>query len=96
MRTMTKVRKNDQAKNKAHIAQFDEKGRLTVPKELREALGVTGRETVFMKIVDGDLVIRRAINPFDVLVEEALREYREGKTQDLRSFAKEMGIELDE
>ncbi len=96
MATMTKAPKNEQKRNGEYVAQFDDKGRITIPKKLRDALGIRTKEAVFMKIINGDLVIRPAVNPFDALVEEALREYREGKTQDLRSFAKEMGIDLDE
>lgn len=36
------------------------------------------------------------MNPFDILSEEAIEEYRSGKTIDIETYAKNHGINLDE
>lgn len=75
--------------------RLDNKCRLTLPKSIREALGVEAGDTVFLKHEpEGNLVrITRAVeDPIAVLWEHAEKEYRAGRTKDLRDYAKEHGL----
>lgn len=76
----------------------DAKGRLTIPRPLREGLGIEPGDTFLLEVDEerGVLHFAKAENPFDVLAEHALAEYRAGRTKDLRDFAAENGIALDD
>lgn len=43
----------------------------------------------------GLLEMRKAINPFDRLAEEAVRQYRARDTKNIEDLAAELGVELD-
>ncbi|MBI3962279.1 MAG: AbrB/MazE/SpoVT family DNA-binding domain-containing protein [Deinococcus sp.] len=75
--------------------RMDEKGRLTIPKRIREELGVRPGDTfVFRR--DGDVLhYVRAGNPFEALARHAVREYRAGRTKDVRELARKRGIPVD-
>jgi AbrB family looped-hinge helix DNA binding protein len=75
----------------------DAKGRLTIPRHLREGLGIEPGDTFFLEVDDvrGVLRFAKAENPFDILAEHALGEYRAGRTKSLRDFATENAIALD-
>lgn len=47
--------------------RIDEKGRLTLPKEVRQALGINAGDILFLKYepLEKQIYIARAINPFD-------------------------------
>ena len=77
--------------------RIDAKGRLTIPREMRELLHIAPGDTVFLR-ADSDLrtiQLIKADNPFDILAEHALDEYRAGRTTSLDDLAKELGVELD-
>ena len=76
--------------------RLDTKGRLTVPRHVREAVGLEAGDTLFLDYSDGILRFAKAENPFDALTDEAIDEYRGGKTRSLREWAAERGIDLDE
>jgi AbrB family looped-hinge helix DNA binding protein len=82
----------------AVVATIDSKGRISIPREVRETLGFSAGDALFLEVDDEHHTLRvaKAINPFDVLAAEALAEFERGDTTDLRDFAREMGIELDE
>ena len=74
----------------------DSKGRLSIPAEVRGALGIEPGDVLFLES-DSELAVlhlAKAINPFDGLAEHAAREYRAGRTQNLREYAEERGIAL--
>jgi AbrB family looped-hinge helix DNA binding protein len=71
------------------------KGRLSIPRDLREALGIRPGDTLFVAREGDGLRYAKAENPFDVLAEHALSEHRAGRTKRLRDFAAENGIALD-
>ena len=75
----------------------DAKGRLTIPRHLRKGLGIEPGDTFFLEVDDvrGVLRFAKAENPFDILAEHALAEYRAGRTKSLRDFATENAIALD-
>lgn len=64
-------------------ARMDDKGRVTLPKDMREALGVGAGDTVFFRYdpQNNQLRIAPAKSPFDVLAERALRDHEEGRTK---------------
>jgi AbrB family looped-hinge helix DNA binding protein len=88
--------KTRRTKAKPEPVRIDDRGRISVPNQVRKAWNLERGDTLFVMDYGDKLVVRKAINPFDVLAEDAVREYKEGKTQDVRSFAKEQGIDLDE
>lgn len=80
------------------VARVDAKGRLSIPRRLREELGIEPGDTFFIERDNGLKVLRlaKADDPFDVLAEHAIREYRAGRTKSLPQVADELGIDLDE
>lgn len=73
------------------------KGQLLIPQPLRAALGIEPGDTLFVES-EGNRVLRyaKASNPFDMLAEQALTEHSEHRTKDLRTFANEHAIALDD
>lgn len=76
----------------------DAKGRLTIPRNIREGLGIEPGDTLFLEVDEerGVLHFAKAENPFDLLAEHAIAEYRAGRTKSLRDFAAENAISLDD
>jgi AbrB family looped-hinge helix DNA binding protein len=77
------------AGTKEAAARVDDKGRVTLPKDMREALGVGAGDTVFFRYdpQNNQLRIAPAKSPFDVLAEHALREHEEGRTKTIEEYA---------
>jgi AbrB family looped-hinge helix DNA binding protein len=76
--------------------RIDKKGRLTLPKNIREALGVETGATLFLKYEPESKQVRLApaLSPFDVLAEQAINEHQEGHTRTIEEFAREHNIRL--
>lgn len=74
--------------------RIDGKGRLTIPKSIRQALKIGAGDTMFLKYEpdSNQLRIAPARNPFDVLAEQAIDEYRQGHTRTIEEFAREANI----
>ncbi|WP_206886251.1 MULTISPECIES: AbrB/MazE/SpoVT family DNA-binding domain-containing protein [Alicyclobacillus] len=77
------------------IVRMDEKGRLTIPRNIREALHAKPGDVFFLQEEQGGLRIIKGENPFDALAEEAVREYEAGTTISLEEFAQQEGMTLD-
>jgi AbrB family looped-hinge helix DNA binding protein len=77
--------------------KVDIKGRLLLPKSVREGLGIEPGDTLFVDYDEEHQQMRlaKAENPFDLLVEHALAEHKAGRTRNLREFAAENNIALD-
>lgn len=59
-------------------------------------MGLEPGDTVFVRVSrSGLLEMRKAINPFDRLPEEAVRQYRARETKNIEDLAAELGVELD-
>ncbi len=78
--------------------KVDSKGRISIPKQYREKIGLEPGDALFLEIDEGTgtLQIRKAINPFDILALDAIRQYEAGETIPLRDIAREAGIDLDD
>lgn len=77
--------------------RVDDKGRLSIPAEVRSAMGIKSGDVFFLESDPEHAVIHlaKAVNPFDGLAEHAVREYRAGRTRNLREYAVENGFELN-
>jgi AbrB family looped-hinge helix DNA binding protein len=74
----------------------DQKGRLLIPDAIRKQYGIEAGDIFFIQVEEtGVIRYARAENPFDLLAEHAIREYRAGRTRDLREIAAEEGVDLD-
>jgi AbrB family looped-hinge helix DNA binding protein len=81
--------------NDGIAVRVDSKGRLTIPRRVREALGIRTGDLFFLQREGAILRYARAENPFDALAEHAVGEYLEGRTKGLRDFAVERGLPVD-
>ncbi len=77
--------------------KVDAKGRLSIPRELRDELDIQPGDTLFVEREQGRPVLRYALaeNPFDGLAEHAEDDHRAGHTRNLRTFSADHGIALD-
>ena len=75
--------------------RIDDKGRLVVPRPIREAMHVAPGDVFYIKQKGNELRFLHAENPFDALAEEALEEHERGETMTLEEFAKQEGISLE-
>ena len=75
--------------------RLDDRGRLTLPRDIREALHWEPGDIVYLHREDHGLHTVKGVNPFDALAEQALLEHQAGATQDIRDEAKEWGIDLE-
>jgi AbrB family looped-hinge helix DNA binding protein len=75
----------------------DSKGRLSIPTEVRDELGIEAGDVMFLEVdsAHGIIHLAKAENPFDRLAEYATAEFRAGRTRNLRDYAAECGIDLD-
>ena len=77
--------------------KLDNKGRLVVPKEVREALGAQEGDVFYLDydVFEGLLVFAAATNPLLKRIEEGRTEYKAGLTKSLDEVAAELGITID-
>lgn len=77
---------------------IDAKGRLSIPVDIRGQLGIETGDTFFLETDAEHTVIHlaKAQNPFDGLADHAVQEYRAGRTRNLRDYAAERGIAVDD
>lgn len=77
--------------------KLDNKGRLVVPKEVREAMGAREGDVFYLDydVFEGLLVFAAATNPLLRLVEEGRAEHKAGLTTSLDDVAAELGITID-
>lgn len=75
---------------------IDQKGRLAIPRGLREELGLQPGDTLFVRVDDErqELHFAKAENPFDALADHAMQEFQAGRTRNVRDFAAEESIDL--
>lgn len=79
------------------VTKVDDKGRITIPKQVRESSGIDKGEVLFIDSEMGQLKLTRAIeDPLVKLQEYTEEEYKAGKTKNLRDYAEENGIKVNE
>lgn len=79
--------------------RIDSKGRISLPAEARLALGAGPGDTVFIKSEPrGHLVsiVKAVEDPVVALWEQAEAEFKAGLTRNLRDYAKEHGVSIEE
>lgn len=76
------------------VLKLDNKGRLTIPLKVRKTFNLNPGDVFFVKPEDSGLHIARVENPFDVFAEYAEYERKEGKSTELRAYAKKRKIKL--
>jgi AbrB family looped-hinge helix DNA binding protein len=81
-----------------NVVTVDGRGRIAVPSTLREQLDLKPGDALFVQVEENGSVLRlaKAINPFESFAALGEREYRAGRTKNLRTFAAEEGIALDD
>lgn len=77
--------------------RVDAKGRFSLPRRLREELGIEPGDTLFVEGGEGQATLRlaKAENPFEILAEHALRQHWAGRSKSARQVAAELGIPFD-
>ncbi len=73
----------------------DDKYRVYIPKEAREVIHPGDVLFFAQEETEAGTVFRyaKAINPFDALAEDALRQHERGETVKLEDFLREQGID---
>jgi AbrB family looped-hinge helix DNA binding protein len=79
-------------------AKVDTRGRVLIPTRVRERLGIEPGDTLFIEydVETRTLRCAKAENPFVVLAEHVIAEYRAGRTRNVREFAAENSVALDD
>jgi AbrB family looped-hinge helix DNA binding protein len=74
----------------------DSKGRLSIPANVRDELGIEAGDVLFLETDAEHAVIHlaKAQNPFDSLAEHAIEEYRQCRTISLQDYAAKHNIKL--
>jgi AbrB family looped-hinge helix DNA binding protein len=80
------------------VVTVDGRGRISVPAEFRERLDLKQGDALVVQVEENGVELRltKAADPFDTLAALGEREYRTGRTKNLRTFAQREGIALDE
>jgi bifunctional DNA-binding transcriptional regulator/antitoxin component of YhaV-PrlF toxin-antitoxin module len=75
--------------------RLDNKGRLTLPRSIREALHAEPGDVFYLRPELDGVRIVKGENPFDALAEHAIREFESGQTRNIRDIADDWGIDLN-
>ena len=67
---------------------IDGKGRLSLPRKIREELGLEAGDVLFVEREDETVRLAKAINPLQAAVAEGIAEYRAGRKIALKPLAK--------
>ncbi len=75
---------------------IDSKGRLSIPANVRDELGLEAGDVLFLESDPEHAVIHlaKAENPFDGLALHAIEEYRQGRTTNIYDLARELDVDL--
>ena len=74
----------------------DAKGRVTIPQDLRLALDIQAGDIFFLDVEDRVMRLAKAENPLGLLAQDAIAQYRAGRTKSLETFAAENDFTLDD
>lgn len=77
--------------------KVDQKGRITLPKKIREEAGIKAGEVLFINAAQGYVELIRVVeNPLEKLKNYTEKEFNEGRTKNIRQYAREKGININE
>lgn len=94
---------NDRPRPRAVSGQVDQKGRISLPRNIRDALHIEPGDTVFFDVdtIAGEfpmLRVAKAINPLatmmDALADDAIRQHAAGETVDFFDLVDDYATEL--
>jgi len=72
-------------------AKVDNKGRLSLPQDLRAMLHIETGDIFFIEADNNDVLrLAKAENPFDILAKHAIQESKAGKTITIEEFEEKM------
>jgi len=82
---------------KKNTTKVDQKGRITLPKKIREETGIKAGEVLFINADQGYVELIRAVeDPMVKLKNYTEKEFNERRTKNIRQYAREKGINIDE
>ena len=67
---------------------IDSKGRLSLPRKIREELGLAAGDVLFVEREGETVRLAKAVNPLTAAVAEGIAEYRAGRKIALKQLAK--------
>jgi AbrB family looped-hinge helix DNA binding protein len=67
---------------------IDTKGRLSLPRKIREELGLEAGDVLFVQRAGDTVRLAKAVNPLQAAVAEGVAEYRAGRKIALKQLAK--------
>jgi AbrB family looped-hinge helix DNA binding protein len=70
----------DRRSHSVAVVRVDDRGRITIPKKIREELDIEEGDTCFIDFEDHSFHIVRGENPFAVLARDALKQHEQGRT----------------
>jgi bifunctional DNA-binding transcriptional regulator/antitoxin component of YhaV-PrlF toxin-antitoxin module len=76
--------------------ELDAKGRIAIPEDLQEELGIVPGDRLVYVVDCGVLLVSIADTPLEDVIVEAEAEYRAGKTISAEEYARQRGFELDD
>ncbi len=74
--------------------RMDDKGRITIPKEIRRKLGLRPGDRLLIKVHEGNIILMRPENPFKI-IESILKDLtftRELRSEEEKQALKELRI----
>lgn len=87
------------AVNPFESVQVDDRGRVTLPKELREELDLEEGDNLLVH-KEGNVIELAKMdedeNPFSILAKQAIEEHKKGNTIPLEDIVERENIDLDE
>ena len=81
-------------KRRGYALSIDKKGRVTIPAEARRQLGLHEGDVIYLRVASNSKtgVFKKAVDPFEVIRDDALRESKQGETTSFDSLMVELGI----
>ncbi len=81
---------------KAIPVRLDDRGRILIPRTIREALRAEPGDVFFIQQDENGMRIMKGEDPFDALADDAIREDDAGETISFDEILRREGISLDE
>ena len=72
--------------------RMDDKGRVSLPKQIREELGLEPGDALFIRRAGDTVLLAKALDPFAPAVREAMATYHAGRKIALKRLAARHGV----